>query len=410
MPDPLQASDPDIAGLIQAERKRQTSTLSLIASENYASAAVRNAMASELTNKYSEGYPGRRYYGGNEVVDRVEQLAIDRATALFGAPHANVQPHSGSSANLAAYLAVLKPGETALAMDMAAGGHLTHGARVSATGAFYHFVHYGVGTDGRIELDRVEQMARQHKPRAIVCGASAYPRTIDFAGFARVAAAAGAVLVADVAHLAGLIAARVHPTPVGHAPVITSSTHKTLRGPRGGFILCSTEWAGTIDKAVMPGLQGGPLEHVIAAKAVAFAEAARPEFTTYQTRVLENARALAAGLLSVGATLVTGGTDNHLVLLDLRPWGTTGKEAETLLEAAGVVANKNVIPGETRKPTDPSGLRLGTPALTTRGATAPECERLGLAVGSLLKERTDAAAANLKNLARELASAHPLPV
>jgi glycine hydroxymethyltransferase len=409
MPNALQSSDPDLAGLLALEEQRQSSTLSLIASENYVSAAVREAAGSVLTNKYSEGYPGRRYYGGNAVVDRVEQLAIDRAQTLFSAAHANVQPHSGSSANLGAYLALLEPGDTVLAMDLAAGGHLTHGAKVSMTGKLYKFFHYGVGDDGRIDLDAVEHLARELKPKVIVCGASAYPRTIDFAAFHRIAAIGGSVLVADIAHIAGLIAAGVHPSPVGHAPVITSSTHKTLRGPRGGLILCDPVWATAVDKAVMPGLQGGPLEHVIAAKAAAFAEAARPGFVEYQKLVLANAQALAEALMESGANLVTGGTDNHLLLLDLTSLGTTGKVAETLLESAGIVANKNVIPGETRKPSDPSGLRLGTPAMTTRGVKPDEARELGTAMGKLLRERNSGAAEALTKLVAAITSAHPIP-
>ncbi len=368
----LQQADPDIAELVRAEERRQDEVIRLIPSENYVSAAVLEATGTVLTNKYSEGYPGKRYYEGQQFIDPIEQLAINRATGLFGADHANVQPYSGSPANLAVYLAFLRPGETVMGMSLPMGGHLTHGWAVSATGTWFKSVQYGVRRDtGRLDMDQVRDLALAERPKLIFCGGTAIPRTIDFAGFAQVAREIDAVLVADIAHIAGLIAGGAHPSPVGHADVITTTTHKTLRGPRGAMILCTQQHAKAIDKAVFPGLQGGPHNHTTAGIAVALKEAATPEFRTYAHNVVANARALAESLTERGFELVSGGTDNHLILIDLASKNVTGKAAAKALDAAGIETNYNTVPFDPRKPFDPSGLRIGTPSVTTRGM-APE--------------------------------------
>ena len=361
-------TDPAIAGLINEEARRQFEKIRLIPSENYVSLAVLEAAGTVLTNKYSEGYPGRRYYEGQQFIDQIETLAIKRAEALFGVDHANVQPYSGSPANLAVYLAFLKPGETVMGMALPMGGHLTHGWPVSATGKWFHSVQYGVRADtGRLDLDEVRDLARRERPKVIFCGGTAIPRTIDFPAFAEIAAEVGAVLVADIAHIAGLIAGGAHPSPVGYADVITTTTHKTLRGPRGAMIMSTAEHASAVDKAVFPGLQGGPHNHTTAAIAVALKEAAQPEFRGYAHQVVANGKALAEALTARGYDLVSGGTDNHLILLDLTHQGIAGKPAAKALDRAGIELNYNTVPFDPRKPFDPSGVRLGTPAITTRG-------------------------------------------
>ncbi len=393
MPDVL-STDPEISGILRQEEERQRRKLELIASENFASGAVLKAAGSVLTNKYAEGYPGARYYGGCEYVDLAENLARDRANHLFGSAHANVQPHSGSSANMAVYMTLLDPGATILGMDLAHGGHLTHGSPVNFSGKLYRFVHYGVSRDEElIDYDEVRRIAAECRPRLIVAGASAYSRTIDFARFREIADSVGAFLMVDMAHIAGLVAVGEHPSPVPHAHFVTSTTHKTLRGPRGGLVLIGTDtentlgvkaarsgrvrlWSELVDSAVMPGIQGGPLMHIIAAKAVAFGEALRPEFGDYQRRVKANARVLAAGLAAGGARVVSGGTDNHLILIDVSPFGLTGKRAETLLDDANITVNKNAIPFDTKSPLVTSGIRIGTPAVTTRGMGEAEMERI----------------------------------
>lgn len=382
---PLSDVDPDIAGLIRREGERQEEGLELIASENFVSRAVLEAMGSVLTNKYAEGYPGRRYYGGCEVVDEIERLAIDRACQLFGAEHANVQPHSGTQANLAAYLAVLKPGETLMGMALTHGGHLTHGSSVNVSGRLFRAVQYGVDeATGLIDLDRVREQARAERPGLLIAGASAYPRVIDFAGLAAIAHEVEAVFLVDMAHYAGLIAAGQYPSPVPHADIVTSTTHKTLRGPRGGFILCTEAFAKAVDKLVFPGSQGGPLEHVIAAKAVGFREAMRPEFKAYARQVVANARALGESLMERGFTLASGGTDSHLLLVDLRSRNLTGKAAEERLDSVGIHVNKNTIPGDPQSPFVTSGVRIGTPALTTRGMAEPEMKRVARLIDAAL--------------------------
>src|SRR5271165_6355384 len=394
------AGDPEVASLIGAETARQSSTLQLIASENFTSPAVLAASGSVLTNKYSEGYPGRRYYGGNVVADEVEDLARERAKSLFGADHANVQPHAGANANLAAYLALVDPGDTILAMRLDQGGHLTHGSPVSITGKLYHFVAYGVtpaaadGSGERIDLDMVRDLAKRERPKLIVAGSTAYARTIDPVPFKEIADSVGALFMFDAAHPAGLIAGGVHPSPVGVADVVTFTTHKTLRGPRGGAILCGSELARAIDGAVFPGLQGGPLEHVIAAKAVAFAEAARPEFRRYAAAVVANAAALGEAIADEGLRLVSGGTDNHQVLVDLRSFDPelTGKQAQEVLDRAGITCNKNMIPDDPRSPFVTSGLRLGSPAETTAGMGPAEMAEVGRLIARVLRERHDEAA------------------
>jgi glycine hydroxymethyltransferase len=362
------SEDPEIAELITAEARRQYEKVRLIPSENYVSLAVLEASGSVLTNKYSEGYPGRRYYEGQQFIDQIETIAIERAQALFGVDHANVQPYSGSPANLAVYLAFLQPGDTVMGMALPAGGHLTHGWSVSVTGKWFRSVQYGVRADtGRVDLDQVRDLALAERPKVIFCGGTAIPRTIDFPAFAAIAAEAGALLVADIAHIAGLIAGGAHPSPVGHAPVVTTTTHKTLRGPRGAMIMSTAEYASALNKAVFPGLQGGPHNHTTAAIAVALREAAQPEFTAYAHQVVANAKALADALVARDFDLVSGGTDNHLILMDLTSKGIAGKPAAKAMDRAGLETNYNTVPFDPRKPFDPSGIRLGTPAITTRG-------------------------------------------
>jgi len=382
----LQSSDPTLWQSIQLERTRQRDGLELIASENYTSAAVLEAAGTVLTNKYAEGYPGRRYYGGCEFVDQVETLAIERAKTLFGAQHANVQPHAGSQANMAVYLTLLKPGDTYLAMNLAHGGHLTHGHPLNFSGQLYHPIPYGVReSDHRIDFDEVYRLAREHKPKLIIAGASAYPREIDHARFAEIAREVGAKLMVDMAHYAGLVAGGVHNSPVPHADFVTSTSHKTLRGPRSGFILCREEFAKDLDKSVFPAMQGGPLVHVIAAKATCFLEAQQPSFQEYARQIVANARTLAETLLAGGIKLASGGTDNHLMLCDVTAINLTGKIAEKALDEAGITVNKNMIPFDQRKAMDPSGIRLGTAALTTRGMKQDEMKRVGQWILTVLR-------------------------
>ncbi len=373
---PIVKWDEEVGIAMQAELKRQRRNLELIASENIVSPAVMAAMGSVLTNKYAEGYPGKRYYGGCECVDVVETIAIERAKKLFGADAANVQPHSGAQANMAAYSAVLQPGDTVMGMNLAHGGHLTHGSPVNASGKLYKFVPYGVGTDGFIDYDEFEKTANEVKPKLIVAGASAYPRTIDFERIGKIAKSVGAYFMVDMAHIAGLVAAGLHPSPVPHADIVTTTTHKTLRGPRGGLILCKEELAPAINKAIFPGNQGGPLMHVIAAKAVCFGEALKPEFKAYQEQIIKNCSALANGLTSRGVNLVSGGTDNHLILVDLRSLGITGKELEHRLDEVYITANKNAIPDDPEKPFVTSGIRLGTAAVTSRGLVEEDMDKI----------------------------------
>ena len=388
--------DRDVAQLIRAEVDRQNGGLELIASENFASAAVLEATGSVLTNKYAEGYPGRRYYGGCEFVDVAESLAIERAGALFGAEHANVQPHSGAQANMAAYFALLKPGDTVLGMDLAHGGHLTHGHPLNFSGQLYDVVPYGVRRDDeRIDYERLARLAREHRPRMIMAGASAYPRVIDFARIRAAADEVGAALVTDMAHIAGLVATGAHPSPVPHSDIVTTTTHKTLRGPRGGLVLCRQAHAKNVNRALFPGVQGGPLMHVIAAKAVCFKEALEPAFAVYQRQVLANAGRLAAALADGGFRIVSGGTDNHLVLVDVFSRGLTGKRAEAALGRAGITVNKNTIPFDENPPMVASGIRLGTPALTTRGMAEAEMERIGELIGRVLAAPEDDRAAGV---------------
>lgn len=387
----LQASDPDVWQAMQAEYKRQQDGLELIASENYTSVAVMEAAGSVLTNKYAEGYPGRRYYGGCEHVDVVEDLARDRAKQLFGCEHANVQPHSGSQANMAVYLTVLEPGDTVLGMDLAHGGHLTHGMRLNISGKLYNFESYGVTKDtNRIDFDQVAKLAKENKPKLIVAGASAYPREIPHAEFANIAKDVGALFMVDMAHYAGLVAGGLHNSPVPVADFVTSTTHKTLRGPRAGITLCKEEHAKGIDRSVFPGTQGGPLMHVVAGKAVCFGEALKPEFKVYGQNVIDNAKVLAETLAAGGLKLVSGGTDNHLVLVDVTPLGIGGKIAEAALDACAITVNKNMIPFDERKPMDPSGIRVGTPALTTRGMGTDEMAKVGNWILESLRNPEDA--------------------
>jgi glycine hydroxymethyltransferase len=386
--------DPEVYRILVAEVQRQANCLELIASENHVSRAVLEAMGSVLTNKYAEGYPGKRYYGGCEFVDQVEQLAIDRAKQLFGCDHVNVQPHSGSQANMACYMAVLNPGDTILSLDLAHGGHLTHGLKANFSGKLYNVVHYGVGRDKEVfDYDDILRMAKECKPRMLVTGASAYPRTIDFAAFGRIAKEVGAYHMADIAHIAGLVATGLHPSPVPHADFVTTTVHKTLRGPRSGMIMCKAEHAKAVDSRIFPGIQGGPLMHVIAGKAVCFGEALRPEFKDYQKKIVANAQALAKGLIGFGYRLVSGGTDNHLMLVDLRQVHAdiTGKQAEKWLETAGLIVNKNMIPFDERKPTETSGLRIGTPAVTTRGLGPAELTTVAGLIHEVLAARGDEA-------------------
>ena len=405
----LQDADPEIAALISLETARQSHGLELIASENFVSPAVMEAMGSPLTNKYAEGLPGKRYYGGCEIVDQVESIAIARAKQLFGADHVNVQPHSGASANVAVAFAFLKPGETILGQDLSQGGHLTHGSPVNYSGMTYRAVHYGLDDKGYIDYDMLRDVARRERPRMIIAGASAYPRTIDFAVFAQVAQDVGAIFMVDMAHIAGLVATGHHPTPIPHADVVTTTTHKTLRGPRAGLILCKAVHAKAIDKAVFPGMQGGPLEHVIAAKAVAFREALAPAFKVYSGQVIANAKALAAALMARGYQLVSGGTDNHLMLIDLRNKGLTGKAAEQALDKAGITVNKNTVPHETQSPFVTSGIRIGTPAVTTRGLREPEMQRVAGLMDTVLMAPDDTAVhARVMAEVRTLTDAFPL--
>jgi glycine hydroxymethyltransferase len=407
--DALREADPEIAGLIEEEISRQNDGIELIASENFVSPGVLEAMGSPLTNKYAEGLPGKRYYGGCEVVDKIEQLAIDRAKQLFGADHANVQPHSGAQANAAVFLAFLKPGDTFLGMDLSQGGHLTHGSPVNFSGLLYKAVSYGLDDNGYIDMDAVRSQARTHRPKMIIAGYSAYPRVIDFAAFAEIAKEVGAVFMVDMAHFAGLSATGVYPSPVPHADVVTTTTHKTLRGPRGGMILCKAEHAAVVNKAMFPGTQGGPLEHVIAAKAVAFKEALEPSFKAYSKQVVANAQALARALVSRGYQLVSGGTDNHLMLVDLRNKGLTGKTAEKALDLAAITVNKNTVPKETQSPFVTSGVRIGTPAVTTRGMREPEMDRIAELIDQVLVSADDARVAErVKEEVRTLAAAFPL--
>jgi len=409
--DFLKEGDPEVFDAIAAEEHRQRDELELIASENYTSPAIMEAVGSVLTNKYAEGLPGRRYYGGCEFVDRAEQLAIDRAKALFGADHVNVQPHSGASANQAVYYACLEPGDTVLAMDLAHGGHLSHGMKLNFSGRYYPTIGYGLDPrTERIDYDRVVELAREHKPKLILAGASAYARTIEFDRLAEVAREVGAVFFVDMAHIAGLVAAGLHPSPVPLADFVTTTTHKTLRGPRGGIAMCRKEWAKKLDSAVFPGLQGGPLMHVIAGKAVCFGEALRPDFKLYAAQVVANARALAEGLIAAGFRLISGGTDNHLVLIDMTSKGLTGKIAEVALGRAGITVNKNLIPFDKRKPLDPSGIRMGTPALTTRGMKEDAIRQVVAWIVSVLAAPEDGAlAARTREAIREFARDYPVP-
>jgi glycine hydroxymethyltransferase len=409
--NPIERSDPDIWQAISAERRRQQDGLEMIASENYTSPAVLAAQGCVLTNKYAEGYPGKRYYGGCEFVDVAEKLAIDRVLQLFGAEHANVQPHSGATANMAVYFAALNPGDTILAMNLAHGGHLTHGMHLNFSGKLYKIVPYGVRKDDeRIDFDQVASLAREHKPKMIVAGASAYARTIDFSRFAEIAKEIGALLMVDMAHIAGLVAGEQHPSPVPWADFVTSTTHKTLRGPRSGFVLCKKDWGKKIDSAVFPGLQGGPLMHVVAAKAVGFREALQPAFKGYAAQTIANARTVAHELLSRGFRLVSGGTDNHLLLVDVNSKGLSGRQAERALDAAGITVNRNAIPFDTRPPLDPSGVRIGTPALTTRGMREPEMRRIAGWIGDVLAQPDNGdVQLRIRHEVRELCRQFPAP-
>lgn len=395
----LSLFDPEIARAIEKEHHRQQSGIELIASENYVSQAVLEAQGSVLTNKYAEGYPGKRYYGGCEFVDQVEIMARERALQIFGAGHANVQPHSGASANLAVFLAALKVGEMIMGMNLSHGGHLTHGSAVNISGKYFQVASYGVNKDtGYLDYDEVETLAKKYKPRMIVAGASAYPRIIDFAAFRQIADSVGAYLMVDIAHIAGLVAAGMHPSPVPHAEFVTSTTHKTLRGPRGGLILCRKEYAAAVDKAVFPGLQGGPLMHVVAAKAVSFKEVLQPEFAVYARQVVANAKVLASRLKNYGFTLVSGGTDNHLMLVDLRNKGLTGKAAEEVLDSVGITVNKNAVPFDTESPFVTSGIRIGVPAVTSRGMQENEMEIIAGLIAETLHNTGDE---NVKRQVRE---------
>jgi glycine hydroxymethyltransferase len=407
----LERTDPEIWSAIERERGRQKSGLELIASENYTSAAILEAAGTILTNKYAEGYPGRRYYGGCEFIDSVEELARQRARSLFGCDHANVQPHAGSQANMAVYLTVLKPGDTYLAMNLAHGGHLTHGSPVNFSGQLYNVVAYGVReSDHRIDFDHVAKMAQEHKPKLIVAGASAYPREIDHAKFAEIAKSVGAILMVDMAHYAGLVAAGVHNSPVPVADFVTSTSHKTLRGPRSGFVLCKEAHAKAIDKTIFPGMQGGPLEHIIAAKAVCFREAMQPAFKDYGRQIVANSKTLAETLMQGGIRLASGGTDNHLMLCDVTAVGLTGKIAEEALDRAAITVNKNMIPYDQRKPLDPSGIRIGTAALTTRGMKEGEMKKVGGWILQVLRTPDDSNLLNrVRNEIAEFTKAFPVP-
>jgi glycine hydroxymethyltransferase len=410
-PDTLAAQDPELYASIENEERRQRENLELIASENYASRAVREAMACVMTNKYAEGYPGKRYYGGCEYVDVAETLAIERLKKLFGADHANVQPHAGAPANMAAMMAVLKPGDTILGMSLAHGGHLTHGTKVSFSGKLYNAVAYGVRKDTElIDFDQVRELAREHKPKLIIAGASAYPRTMEYAPFREIADEIGALFMVDFAHIAGIVAVGLHPSPVPLAHLVTSTTHKTLRGPRGGLILSTADLAQAVDKSVFPGIQGGPFMHVIAAKAVAFGEALQPSFKTYQQQTLDNARAMGEELTRAGVRLVGGGTDTHLLLVDLGPKGLTGKAVEEYLDEIRITVNKNAIPFDPQKPAVTSGIRIGSPAITSRGFSEADAREVGKIIGEAL---TDVGTGEKKDRLRarvaELASRHDVP-
>ena len=402
--------DPEIAEVVRLETDRQGSKLELIASENFVSQAVMEAAGSPLTNKYAEGYPGKRYYGGCEFVDRAESLAIERAKQLFGADHVNVQPHSGAQANMAAYFAVLEHGDTILGLNLAHGGHLTHGSPVNFSGRFFTIIPYGVDRETeRIDMAEVRRLAREHRPKLIVTGGSAYPRTLNFAAFREVAEEVGALLMADIAHPAGIIAAGLHPSPIPYCDLVTTTTHKTLRGPRGGMIMCKEAYAAAVNKSIFPGMQGGPLMHIIAAKAVAFKEALTPEFRAYQKQITGNAAALAEALLSAGFRLVSGGTDTHLMLVDLTSRGLTGRAAETALDQAGITANKNAIPFDVKPPTVTSGIRLGTPALTTRGMREAEMRQVAALIAEVVADVEDASRqARVAARVRELCAEFPL--
>lgn len=406
----LESFDPQVAQAIRRETEREEYNLELIASENFVSEAVMEAQGSVLTNKYAEGYPGKRYYGGCSQVDIVENLAIERAKELFGADHVNVQPHSGSQANMAVYFSVLKPGDTILGMNLSHGGHLTHGSSANFSGKLFNVVFYGVTSDTEvIDYDEVGRLAREHRPKMIVVGASAYPRIIDFAQFRKIADEVGAVIMVDMAHIAGLVAAGLHPSPVPHAEFVTTTTHKTLRGPRGGMILCREQYAKALNSNIFPGIQGGPLMHVIAAKAVAFKEALTPEFKTYQEQILKNAKALADALIAKGFRLVSGGTDTHLMLLDLTSTGLTGKVAEEALDKAGITVNKNTIPNETRSPFVTSGIRIGTPAATTHGLKEPEMVQVaGFIADALKNSENEAELLRIKGEVNALMKRFPL--
>ncbi|MBY5163367.1 serine hydroxymethyltransferase [Salsipaludibacter albus] len=409
--DAIRATDPEVADLVVAEAEREAGAIRLIASENYASEAVMAATGSVFTNKYSEGYAGKRYYEGQRVVDQVETLAIERAKALFGAEHANVQPYSGSPANLAVYLAFAEPGDTIMGMSLAAGGHLTHGHKVSATGKWFDAVGYGVRKEtGRIDLDDVRELALEHRPKILFCGGTAVPRTIDFAGFAEIAAEVDALLVADIAHIAGLVAGGAHPSPIGHAPVVMTTTHKSLRGPRGAMILTDADHASAIDKAVFPGLQGGPHNHTTAAIAVALSEASTDEFAEYAHRIVTNARALGEVLAERGLDLVSGGTDNHLLLVDLTPTAIGGKPAAQALDRAGIVCNYNAVPFDPKPPFNPSGLRLGTPAVTSRGMGPDEMAAIGNWIVDVVEaDGDDEVEQRVRNEVTDLVGSFPAP-
>ncbi|MGB6131753.1 MAG: serine hydroxymethyltransferase [Acidobacteriaceae bacterium] len=413
MPDraqPLALADPEVAAAIDAEVRRQHEGLEMIASENFVSRAVLEAAGTVFTNKYAEGYPGRRYYGGCEFADVVENLARDRAKQIFGAEHANVQPHSGSQANASAYMAVLQPGDTILGLDLAMGGHLTHGHKLNFSGKLYRVVSYGVRKDTEtIDYDELEKVAIAEKPKVIIGGGSAYPRFFDFPRMRHIADHCGALLIVDMAHFAGLVAGGVHPSPVPHAQIVTTTTHKTLRGPRAGMVLCREEFAKEIDKAVFPGQQGGPLVHIIAAKAVAFREALQPDFKTYAAQIVANAKVLAETLANAGFRIISGGTDTHLMLVDVFAKGILGSEAENALHEAGITVNKNAIPFDTNPPLKPSGIRIGTPALTTRGMKEAEMQTIGGWIADALDHRSDAAAlARIRGQVLELAEQFPL--
>ena len=407
----LEHVDPEIYQAIEGERRRQVDKIELIASENYTSQAVMDAVGSVLTNKYAEGYPGHRYYGGCEWVDIAESLAIERAKALFGAEHANVQSHAGAQANMSAYAAIIKPGDVVLGMALDQGGHLTHGSPVNFSAQLYKFVPYGVKRDDEtIDYEALEALANEHHPKLIVAGATAYPRFFDFPRLRKIADSVGALLMVDMAHFAGLVAAGEHPNPVPHAQIVTTTTHKTLRGPRGGMILCTQEFAKAVDKAVFPYAQGGPLMHVIAGKAVALKEAATPEFKTYAKQIRANAKTLAASLAAAGLRVVSGGTDNHLMLVDVRPVELTGKAAEKLLDAVGITVNKNTIPYDPQKPGTASGIRIGTPAVTTRGMKEAEMERIGALIARALREAKDETIAKqISDEVLELTHRFPVP-